>query len=502
MSYPAPILNLNFANAKQLVHPALSFSRSSIGSEWDSNGIMRYVASGVPRFDHDPLTGICKGLLVEPAVTFLDTFSQQFDNAAWTKSNCTITANAAISPDGNTNADKIVESSGTAYRNISLSKSTSPSVNLVSLAFIKASGRTKLRMSIDDGGGTNKVRADFNLTTVAVTNITAGGTGSSATASITDIGGGYYVLAVSGVPASSGSTSRAIIELCDDSWGFNYTGDGTSGLYIWGHKFYAGSYPVSPLPTGWETTSATSNDIGTGSKTFTVGNDSTVPGKAIPAGATVRVWQTSNIANYMTGTVTSHSGTSLVLNLTSSGGSGTGVTDWTIQAGASVARAADVCSGDLTKLVGASGEPLWNGVEGTIVVRAKVPAGIPASNAHVLCSLHSGSWGESVSLYRVAMSGYIYLSVRHSGSTLSTVNKYVSNSTDICIAAAYNSETSAFYINGELAGSATFSGPSTLKTLSIGCDLSGSQQWCSTIKSIQLYNRRIADAYLPALSAL
>lgn len=64
--------------------------------------------------------------------------------------------------------------------------------------------------------------------------------------------------------------------------------------------------------------STTSLAVGTGSKTFT-----TQSGLAITNGQTVRAIYTANGATYMEGTVTSYSGTSLVLNVTATGGSGT-----------------------------------------------------------------------------------------------------------------------------------------------------------------------------------
>jgi hypothetical protein len=60
--------------------------------------------ANLPRLDY--LGGAtCPKLLLEPQRTNLATYSEQFNNAAWDKSNITVTANAAISPDGYTNAD-------------------------------------------------------------------------------------------------------------------------------------------------------------------------------------------------------------------------------------------------------------------------------------------------------------------------------------------------------------------------------------------------------------
>lgn len=69
-------------------------------------------------------------------------------------------------------------------------------------------------------------------------------------------------------------------------------------------------------------TSTSSVLIGTGSKTFT-----TQSGLGFVVGMTLRIANSST--NFMTGEVTSYSGTSLVMNITSVGGSGT-LASWTI----------------------------------------------------------------------------------------------------------------------------------------------------------------------------
>jgi hypothetical protein len=60
--------------------------------------------ANVPRLDY--LGSSCPRLLLEPQRSNLVTFSEQFNNAGWTKTNTTITANTAISPDGYQNADR------------------------------------------------------------------------------------------------------------------------------------------------------------------------------------------------------------------------------------------------------------------------------------------------------------------------------------------------------------------------------------------------------------
>jgi hypothetical protein len=80
-------------------------------------------------------------------------------------------------------------------------------------------------------------------------------------------------------------------------------------------------------------TSTTSLAIGTGSKTFAM-----PAGKAFQIGQWVLAQETSNNANQMYGQVTSYSGTSLVLDVLYTGGSGTHA-DWTVVLSSSAAAA-------------------------------------------------------------------------------------------------------------------------------------------------------------------
>jgi hypothetical protein len=68
--YPTvlPSLNLDFANSKTL-DPRITFTRASVGTFVNENGLVATAASGAARFDHDPVTGKCLGLLVEEART-------------------------------------------------------------------------------------------------------------------------------------------------------------------------------------------------------------------------------------------------------------------------------------------------------------------------------------------------------------------------------------------------------------------------------------------------
>ena len=101
-----------YSNANDLI----TFSRASTATFIGSDGLIQTASVDGPRIDYDPLTGKVKGLLIEEERENL--FPSSNDFTTWaenTTSGATtglryIQENAAIGPDGQTSAHKLVES--------------------------------------------------------------------------------------------------------------------------------------------------------------------------------------------------------------------------------------------------------------------------------------------------------------------------------------------------------------------------------------------------------
>lgn len=83
----------------------MTVTRTTSGTSLDSAGNIVSFGSGVAR-----ITDL--GLLVEEARTNSALRSEEFDNASWTKTNVTVSANSTTSPDTTTNADTLTASAG------------------------------------------------------------------------------------------------------------------------------------------------------------------------------------------------------------------------------------------------------------------------------------------------------------------------------------------------------------------------------------------------------
>ena len=244
LSKLSPSLILQFAGA-QTMDPRITFTRSTTATFTGSNGLIQTAAINAPRFDYDPVTLAPLGLLIEEQRTNLVTYSEQFDNVVWTKTNATITANTIAAPDGALTGDKLVEDTSNSIHLCTQSVTLAASTVYARTLYVKAAERSGIELQADPTlyGGTPQ-RVQFNLTTQVVT--VASGT---ATGSMQSVGNGWFRLTVI-YPATSGSGSNGFqTRLLDGSGNNSYTGDGYSGINIWGAQLEAGAFPTSYIPT-------------------------------------------------------------------------------------------------------------------------------------------------------------------------------------------------------------------------------------------------------------
>jgi hypothetical protein len=209
--------------------------------------VLQTAASGVARFDHNPTTFESLGLLIEEQRTNLLTYSEQFDNAAWTKTRSSITANTIVAPDGTLTGDKLVEDTTATSSHVLIRSSisfTSGTVYTIS-AYVKAAERTSLRLLFGVGFSASPA-AFFNISTGV---ISANPSGNSSSASIAPVGNGWYRVSVTATADSTTSVGEFTATLVTGTNTVSYTGDGYSGIFIWGAQLESGSFSTSYIQT-------------------------------------------------------------------------------------------------------------------------------------------------------------------------------------------------------------------------------------------------------------
>jgi hypothetical protein len=249
-----PSLYLDFTASNQL-DPRITFTRASSATFFDSAGVLQTAASGAARFTYDPATLQPQGLLIEEQRTNLCLQSEDF-STTWAATQSSITTNAAVSPSGTSTADKLIEDIANAQHFVFQVVTGLVSGGTYTYSFFaKSAERTNVQILFAQGG--NNALASANLTAGTISAVTINGgawTGGSAT--ITNVGNGWYRLTLTATIVGSTALSCRIV-LEDTPGNATYTGNGTSGLFIWGAQLELGAFATSVIPT--TTTALTRN---------------------------------------------------------------------------------------------------------------------------------------------------------------------------------------------------------------------------------------------------
>lgn len=178
-------------------------------------------------------------------------YSEQFDNAYWTKSNSSIGPNATVAPDGTTTADKLIDNTTNITHYVRLALNNLTNSRYTVSVYAKAAEHSYLAINGNVGGYT---WISFNLsngTIVYTENANAAG-------QIESVGNGWYRCSWSSVRYSTSLDFSFSTSPISGGFGqFTFIGDGASGLYIWGAQLQKGStvnpyYATTNLPrTTW-----------------------------------------------------------------------------------------------------------------------------------------------------------------------------------------------------------------------------------------------------------
>lgn len=212
--------------------PTPTFTRATTRTTISSAGLVIPVSSGVAASYYDPTTLQYMGYVAEGQRTNLLLRSEEFDNAAWTKTDTTITADNTTSPDGTANADLLttgVAGTQNVAQNVTATADVSYSVSV----FVKMGNTRWFNISFNNGA--NIVRGFFDLQNGVVGSTTVGGTGASATIQMKGYPNGWYRCILNGIVGSGATTITILLRMA--------TADGdptpvnNSTRYQWGAQF-------------------------------------------------------------------------------------------------------------------------------------------------------------------------------------------------------------------------------------------------------------------------
>src|SRR6476661_2037992 len=168
-------------------------------------------------------------------VSNLLTFPEAFDNAAWTKSATTVTANATTDPLGGTGADKFVDTAANSIHEMYQYVPVTPGVTYSFSVYAKG---TERNLQILPFNATDGTPSFINCDVV-------GGTvpGVLGTGGVVAAGSGWNRFWVLMTPTVT--PTAMILRLNTLAFASSYLGDGTSGVFLFGAEITRSS---SPLP--------------------------------------------------------------------------------------------------------------------------------------------------------------------------------------------------------------------------------------------------------------
>ena len=227
-----------------------TFSRGSSATRVNAQGLIEDIASNLPRIDY---TDGCGSWLLEPQRTNLLPYSEAFDNAYWTKSGSSVVS-GFVSPSGDLSAFKLVASATTGQHiltttNYVLSVNNNSPYNIS--IFVKAGEYSKIGIREARNNGSY---CTYNLSTGSLIEES----GTNGLSKIESFLNGWYKITLPYTTLSLSQSLPQIFALNDNYVSgnpnnYSYTGDGASGIYIWGGQLEQGSYPTSYIPTSGST---------------------------------------------------------------------------------------------------------------------------------------------------------------------------------------------------------------------------------------------------------
>jgi hypothetical protein len=212
--------------------------------------VLQTAAIDEPRFDHNPITGECKGLLMESARTNKSVQSSNLNSLTKQTGGTAVKTNQHYAPDGTFTADKLTEGTVNGLHRIYEFLTFSAGDEVTFSVFAKAAERSRVSLATSGVGWVGaEAYVSFDLLNGTVLSATDTH-GALLDYGIVSVGGGWHrvYLTVEKPNNDSGTIPIDIVNDGEIEYG-TYQGNGKSGIYLWGAQTEIGAHMSSYIPT-------------------------------------------------------------------------------------------------------------------------------------------------------------------------------------------------------------------------------------------------------------
>ncbi len=234
-----------------LIQSTESFtSRGSTATYYGSDGLIKSAATNTARYSYNPTNlSIAPSLLLESSSSNT-AYSADF-SASTNHTGTSISSTNNTSPMGDATASLLVENTANGGHYITRSPSITSGTSAYTYSlFVKQYGTTRpiISMQVWNPGATDIVQIDFNFETGTFQNpVLLGGGWQIYNAQ--KLPNGWWRISQTFMLGTTDTTCVTRLHLRHPTNGLVYTGDGTSGVYVWGHQFEPGYTTTSYIPT-------------------------------------------------------------------------------------------------------------------------------------------------------------------------------------------------------------------------------------------------------------
>ena len=195
-----PRLALDFTTAS--LDTRVTFTRTgNTATVVNSSGYITPINANLPRFDFNPVTLVCRGLLIEEARTNIFTYSNTFANVIWITGNVNFSTTATLSPDGTSSVQTWTANGSAATHFFSQAYVASASATTCSI-YAKAGTNNFFQIRL---GADATVFANFDVATGVI------GTTGNCTATITPSINGFYRCTITYTSATATAVAFCIV---------------------------------------------------------------------------------------------------------------------------------------------------------------------------------------------------------------------------------------------------------------------------------------------------